>query len=57
MEQLGFSFIRFKEECTELNSKFTLGSVWNFLFEHQNNYIIELDGTFYGPLKERCERL
>ena len=57
MEQLGFSFIRFKEECTELNSKFTLGSVWNFLFEHENNYIIELAGTFYGPLKERCGRL
>lgn len=47
----------FKEDDTELNSKFTKDSVWNFLFEHENNYIIELDGVYYGPLKEKCMKV
>ncbi|MDU5211445.1 MAG: hypothetical protein E6441_17470 [Clostridium sp.] len=57
MEQIGFNFIRLKEDCTELNSKFTLGSVWNFLFEQDSNYVIKLDGMYYGPLKINCERI
>ena len=57
MEQIEFNFIRLKEDCTELNSNFALGSVWNFLFEHENNYIVKLDGVYYGPLKSKCERI
>ena len=33
MEQIGFNFIRLKEDCTEL------------------------DGVYYGPLKNSCERI
>lgn len=57
MEQIGFNFIRLKEDCTELNSKLTKGSVWIFLLEQENNYIINLDGMYYGPLKNSCERI
>ena len=57
MDQIGFNFIRLKEDCTELNSKLTKGSVWIFLLEQENNYIINLDGMYYGPLKINCERI
>ena len=57
MEQIGFNFIRLKEDCTELNSKLTKGSVWSFIFEQENNYVIKLDGVYYGPLKNKCERI
>ena len=57
MEQIGFNFNRLKEDCTELNSKLTKGSVWIFLLEQENNYIINLDGMYYGPLKINCERI
>lgn len=57
MEQIGFNFIRLKEDCTELNSKLTKGSVWIFLLEQENSYIINLDGMYYGPLKINCERI
>lgn len=57
MEQIGFNFIRLKEDCTELNSKLTKGSAWIFLLEQENNYIINLDGMYYGPLKINCERI
>ena len=57
MEQIGFNFIRLKEDCTELHSSFLYGSVWSFIFEQENNYIIELNGVYYGPLKNSCERI
>lgn len=57
MEQIGFNFIRLKEDCTELNIKLTKDSVWIFLLEQENNYIINLDGMYYGPLKINCERI
>lgn len=57
MEQIGFNFIRLKEDCTELNSKLTKGSVWIFILEQENNYIINLDGMYYEPLKINCERI
>ena len=57
MEQIGFNFNRLKEDCTELNSKLTKGSVWIFILEQENNYIINLDGMYYGPLKINCERI
>lgn len=57
IEQIGFNFIRLKEDCTELNSKLTKGSVWIFILEQENNYIINLDGMYYGPLKINCERI
>ena len=57
MEQIGFNFNRLKEDCTELNSKLTKGSVWIFILEQENNYIINLDGMYYGPLKINCERV
>ena len=57
MEQIGFNFIRLKEDCTELNSKLTKGSVWIFILEQENSYIINLDGMYYGPLKINCERI
>lgn len=57
MEQLGFKLVMIKVDYTELNSKFTKGSVWPYEFEHENNYIIKIDGTYYGPLKECCERV
>ena len=55
--QILFNFIRLKEDCTELNSKLTKGSVWIFILEQENNYIINLDGMYYGPLKINCERI
>lgn len=57
MEQLGFDLVMIKEDCTGLNSSFTKGSVWPYIFEHENNFIILLDGTYYGPLKESCEKV
>lgn len=57
MEQIGFNFIRLKEDCTELHNSFLCGSVWSFIFEQENNYIIELNGVYYGPLKNSCERI
>jgi len=49
--------LTFIKDDTELNSRFTKGSVWEYLFEHENNFIIFLDGVYYGPLKDCCMKL
>lgn len=57
MEQIGFNLIIFKEDDTELHNSFLCGSVHRYLFEYENNFIIKVDGVYYGPLKECCEVL
>lgn len=50
-------YLIFTEDDTELNSEFTKGSVWEYIFEHENNFIIFLRGIYYGPLKDNCTKL
>ena len=57
MDQIGFNFIIFKVDCTELHKSFLCGSIHQYLFEHENNFIIKIDGVFYGPLKDSCEKI
>lgn len=60
MQQLSFwdkSLIKFKEDDTELNNNFVKGSVWEYEFEQEDNFIILLDGVYYGPLKRLCEKV
>ncbi|MCF0149498.1 MAG: hypothetical protein HUJ77_14030 [Clostridium sp.] len=57
MEQIEFKLIIFKEDDTELHNSFLCGSVHRYLFEHENNFIIKVDGVYYGPLKEYCKKL
>lgn len=57
MEQIEFNLIMFKNDCTELHSSFLCGSIHQYLFEHENNFIIKINDVYYGPLKESCEKL
>lgn len=57
MEQIGFKLVMFKEDCIELHNSFLCGSIHQYLFEHENNFIIKIDDVYYGPLKESCEKL
>ena len=57
MEQIEFKLIKLNEDCTELHKSFLCGSIHQYLFEHENNFIIKIDGVFYGPLKRNCEKL
>ena len=57
MDQLEFKLIILTEDCTELHSSFLCGSIHQYLFEHENNFIIKVDGVYYGPLKKSCKKL
>ena len=57
MEQMEFKLIILKEDCTDLHSSFLCGSIQQYLFEYENNFIIKIDDVYYGPLKKSCEKL
>ncbi|MGG7059859.1 hypothetical protein ACQPUZ_16460 [Clostridium tertium] len=56
MNQYRFKLVIFKVDCTELHKSFLCGSIHQYLFEHENNFIIRIGDVFYGPLKEKCEK-
>lgn len=49
--------IRLLKDMKDLRQDFLKGNVYEVWEEKPNNYLIYLDGTFYGPLKENCERV
>lgn len=49
--------IRLLEDCKNLREDFLKGNVYEVWKEKPKNYVIYLDGTFYEPLKENCERV
>lgn len=57
MEQIEFNLIIFKEDDTELHNSFLCGSMHQYLFLHENNYIIKINDIYYGPLKEKCMKV
>ena len=49
--------IRFVEDDSDLHSSFVKDSEHEYLFEHENNYIIKVNGVYYGPLKSQCMKV
>lgn len=49
--------IKLLRDLKDLREDFKKGNEYEVWQEKENNYVIYLDGTFYGPLKENCERV
>lgn len=47
--------VRFIKDVTDLNYKFVKGFTHEVYMEQPNNYILHVDGVFYGVFKENCE--
>lgn len=49
--------VKFIKDCTILHNSFVTNSIHDCLFEQENNYIIKIDGVYYGALKSNCIKI